>query len=94
MPHSAELMHRRERTDGRVVANLHVTREGGRVREDHARAHLAVVRDVGVGHVQPAAPDPADASTLGVPRWKVTELSEDVAVADLQARRLAGVLRS
>ena len=45
--------------------HLDVPGERGAVGEDHAVAHLAVVRDVGVGHEQVVVADAGDAAALG-----------------------------
>ena len=88
----AELVHDGERAEGGAVFHLHVAGERRSVGHDVVAAHLAVMGDVHVGH------DPVPVAYAGHhpaalrPAVERAVLADDVAVPDLQARRLAAVL--
>ena len=61
--------------------------------EDRVAADMAVVRDVHVVHEQVAVADRRPAAAAGRAAMDGDELAEDVALADLEPRRLAFVLQ-
>src|SRR5258706_1566089 len=87
--HPAELVDGAEGADVGVVVDLDVPGQGGVVGEDDTAPQLAVVADVGVGHVDALPPHAGDAAALGGAAVDGAELAEDVAVADLQPDLLA-----
>src|SRR6185369_6565659 len=90
---AAELVHRGEGADARVVVHLDVTGQGGVVGEDRAAPHLAVVRDVGVDHEEVVAADAGDAAPLRSTAVHGTSFTELVAIADLDGDPLAAELQ-
>ena len=78
--------------DDHPLADLDMPAQGGAVGEDGLVADDAVVGDMCVRHQQDVIAQPRDALIVGRAAVDGTALAEDVAVADLQPRRLAGVL--
>ena len=74
------------------VAELHVSRERGAVRQDALAADDAVVGDVRVRHEQAVVADRGHATPADRAAVDGAEFAEHVAVADLEPGRLAGVL--
>ena len=85
----AELMHAGEAAHVHPVAHLDVSAERRVVREHAVRADDAVVPDVRAGHEQVVVGDARHQLGLGRAAVDRAVLAERVAVADLQARRLA-----
>ena len=86
-PDCAELMHHGEGAEGDAVADLDVAGEGGSVRHDIVGTDPAVVGEVHVGHDPVPISHPGRAARPGSP-VEGAELTNDVAVADLQASDL------
>ena len=88
----AELVHGGVAAQDHPVADLDVAGEGGAVGEHDLVADHAVVRDVRVGHEQVVVADAVTPLSWRGAAIDGAALAEHVAVADLQARRLAVVL--
>ena len=88
----AELMHRGEPADDRVIPHFDMAGERAVVGEDHVVADDAVVRDVAVGEEISAAADARDRAGRGA-AMHGDEFAESVLVADLEIRRLARVFQ-
>ena len=88
----AELVHDGERAKHHEVVDGHVAGEGRAVGHHRARADLAVVRDVHVGHDPVVVADPGDSAPARRPAVEGAVLADDVAVADLEPGRAPVVL--
>src|SRR5688572_8675688 len=88
----AELVDRGVAGQDHPVAELHVAGECRAVRHDALAADDAVVRDVRVRHEQAVVTDRGHAAAARRAAVDRAELPEHVAVADLEPRRLTGVL--
>jgi hypothetical protein len=87
-----ELVHAGQAAHRHPVAQVYMAGQRGVVGQRRAVADLAVVRDVHVGHDPVVVADARDAAVLRRAGVEGAELADRVAVADLQAGRLAGVL--
>ena len=84
---AAELVHRRQPSEDRMIPHLHMPSQRPVVREDHATADDAVMRDVAVSEKIPTIADARVAARLSaaIDRHK---LAEAIAVPNLQVGRL------
>src|SRR6185369_9243090 len=89
----AELVHAGEAAHVHPVAHFDVPAERCVVREHAMRADHAVVPDMRAGHEQIVVGDARDQLVLGRAAVDRAVFAERVAVADLQARRLASILQ-
>ena len=85
---AAELMHRRQPADDRVVLDGHVARERGDVGHDDVVAQHAIVRDVAVGQDVVVRTDARDFAVAGG-AVDGDVFAEGVVVADFRARDAA-----
>ena len=86
-----ELVHAGQSAQECPVADMHVAAQRRPVRHDGVAADLAIVRDMHVGHDPVVVADARDAGILHRAGIEGAEFAYRVVVADLQARRLAGV---
>ena len=84
-------MHRGERAQDHPVAHFHVPGNLRVVGEDGFVAHLAVVRQVGVGHHPIVVTQARDAAGLNGAQIESAKLANGVAVADVQLGGFTGV---
>src|SRR5450830_1197217 len=85
----AELVHIRKAAHDHPVADFHVARQLRVVRENRVVAHLAVVRQVHIRRDPVVIAQARHAATLHGARVEGAKFADGVAVADVQARRLA-----
>src|SRR5580692_2225859 len=83
-----ELVHGRESPHDHPVAELDVAAQGGAIRKHDLIAEPAVVRHVRIGHQQVVVADDGDAVAGYGAAIHGYRLAKDVAVADLEPRRL------
>src|SRR5262249_34689945 len=84
-----ELVHGRKPADIDEIADLAVTAEGGRGREDRIIADEAIVADMAVVHEEAAVADPGEAAALHRTDVHGHAFAQRAAGTDLKARRLA-----
>lgn len=89
--HLGVLVHTREAANDRPVGHMHMACQGRVVGQNGLVADLAIMGDMHIGHDPVVITDPRHPAILGGAGVEGAELADGVAVADLQAGRLAGI---
>src|SRR5690606_20155410 len=87
----AELVYAGQAADDGPVAYMHVAAQLHRVGDDRVVANMAIVRNVHVGHDPVVIAQRGDAAILHGAGIEGSEFAHRIAVADHQARGLAGI---
>ena len=89
--HLGVLVHRRQAAHGHPIADLHVTAQRRAIRHHDLIAQLTIVRDMRIRHQQIVVADARHALVVGGAAIHGDGFAKHIAVADLEARRLAVV---
>ena len=90
-PDADKVMDRAQRSHHRPLSDRDVAAQGRGIGQDDVVADDAIVRDMGVGHDQRVAANAGQSAALDGAAVDGDKLANLVVVADLEARRFAGV---
>lgn len=89
--HPAELVHFRESTQDGVSSDLHMAAQGRGIGHNDMVLQQTIVGDMNIGHQQIVIADPCHTLVLHGSAMQGGEFTDNVAIADLQDGRLAGI---